>query len=374
MSKGKRFIFVGGAPRSGTTLTQKILDSHPDIFAGPEFDHIPYILNLRNSLHSGIDNGNLGVFSQKGEINKSIRKLIENLLLPAADKNHCRFISEKTPLNVLYFKELMEIFPQAKCIHVIRDPRAVINSMFQVGKRAENKGFEEIPLFFRDINTSLELILSCLVKGFEAAKLFKGRVYNLYYEKLVIEPEKEIKKLCDFLEIEWDAKMLNLNDRKHPDNYIIDDIWFTSNIYYRNPDVTNLFAWQTNLSSDQIIKITKTLKNNKELRSLGYDFEAQYDLKALLSEAGSNALEKTDFEKAEKLFLNLCIIDKTPQNYYQLGISQFNLEKYKLALESLTKSLGSDFLYQEKAQFLIKCLEKLGDYKTAETFLKRLKS
>ena len=45
---GSRFIFVGGAPRSGTTLVQNMLDSHPDILGGPEFIHIPDIINLRH--------------------------------------------------------------------------------------------------------------------------------------------------------------------------------------------------------------------------------------------------------------------------------------------------------------------------------------
>lgn len=47
---GKRYILVGGAPRSGTTLLQNILDSHPDIVGGPEFMHLRDFVELRKTL------------------------------------------------------------------------------------------------------------------------------------------------------------------------------------------------------------------------------------------------------------------------------------------------------------------------------------
>ena len=57
LSRGKRFVFIGGSPRSGTTLVQNILDSHPVICGGPEFHHLPDIMNLRKALRDSIAKG-----------------------------------------------------------------------------------------------------------------------------------------------------------------------------------------------------------------------------------------------------------------------------------------------------------------------------
>lgn len=45
--KGERLIFTGGAARSGTTLVQNILDSHPDIVGGPEFLHLEDLMAFK---------------------------------------------------------------------------------------------------------------------------------------------------------------------------------------------------------------------------------------------------------------------------------------------------------------------------------------
>jgi Sulfotransferase family len=57
----KRIVFVGGSPRSGTTLIQQLLNYHPAVYGGPEFDFVPEIADLfrrmRQSIRSGrIDN------------------------------------------------------------------------------------------------------------------------------------------------------------------------------------------------------------------------------------------------------------------------------------------------------------------------------
>ena len=53
-------------------------------------------------------------------------RLIEDLLLPLADRHGAPYLSEKTPSNGLVFRELLELFPAARCIFVLRDPRATI--------------------------------------------------------------------------------------------------------------------------------------------------------------------------------------------------------------------------------------------------------
>ncbi len=146
-NKGKRLVFVGGAPRSGTTLVQNMLDSHPLIFGGPEFLHIPDLLELRKKFHYSISVDYISVFCSKDEVDRFLVSWVESLFLPLADKENCDLYSEKTPENVLVFSEMIEIFSQSHFIQVIRDPRAIVSSMQQVKRRAVQKGIA-IPFFY----------------------------------------------------------------------------------------------------------------------------------------------------------------------------------------------------------------------------------
>jgi hypothetical protein len=117
-----------------------MLDSHPDICGGPEFDHILDIIGLRDKLRVSISSGRTSAYHSEGGVDRATGAFIEQLLLPYADDRDCKVVSEKTPWNVLVFRELLEVFPEARFIFCVRDPRAVTTSMIEVGKRAQEKG------------------------------------------------------------------------------------------------------------------------------------------------------------------------------------------------------------------------------------------
>jgi hypothetical protein len=50
-----RLVFVGGSPRSGTTLVQRVLNHHPKVYGGPEFDFIPSIAELYQKFLRGLE-------------------------------------------------------------------------------------------------------------------------------------------------------------------------------------------------------------------------------------------------------------------------------------------------------------------------------
>ena len=181
---GARFIFVGGAARSGTTLVQNMLDSHPDICGAPEFHHIADIVQLRKKLYSSIDQELIDLVCSYDDVDSCICALIEGLLLPLAEKYGCRLLSEKTPNNVLIFPELINLFPEAHFIYVVRDPRAVIASMLQVGKRAKKVGWKTQD-YTQSVFAAISYINQCLKAGFASYKIAPKRVLAVVYERLV---------------------------------------------------------------------------------------------------------------------------------------------------------------------------------------------
>jgi hypothetical protein len=57
MNQINQFVFIGGAPRSGTTMIQNILANHSGIHAGPEFDWTPELARIFSGIKRGIQNG-----------------------------------------------------------------------------------------------------------------------------------------------------------------------------------------------------------------------------------------------------------------------------------------------------------------------------
>jgi len=270
----KYFIFVGGAPRSGTTLVQNMLDSHPDISGGPEFMHLPDIIQLRNRLHNSIKEGRIDSYCSKSDVDKQISLMIENLLLPIKKSNGKKIISEKTPGNVNVFSELMELFPKAKFIHVVRDPRAIVASMLQVGKRAKKVKGLKIQEFTRSTSAAINYIKKCFENGFEAAQNAPDQIMTVVYEKLVNDPVSETKTICNFLNIEWSSEMITPQNKKHLGEGSItkSTVWYNKNSFNRAPETGELNKWASQLNVIQKAVIFLSFRNDKELVRLGYNF------------------------------------------------------------------------------------------------------
>jgi hypothetical protein len=251
-----------------------MLDSHPFILGGPEFLHLKDIIELRRKFHYSISRGWIDILCTKKDVDNHIISTIEKRLLPLADDHQCQFYSEKTPENILVFSELIELFPEAHFIQVIRDPRAIVSSMKQVKERAINKGLEP-PDYCVNISASTAYIKKCFDAGFTAIKNSPDKVLTVIFEQLLINPEKETKQICSFLGIEWNALMLRPADKKHLGERAItnksNEIWYDLKSYYQNPDYRNVDKWRSELPLGHQIITTLAFMGNQELSKYGYD-------------------------------------------------------------------------------------------------------
>jgi hypothetical protein len=272
--RGKYFIFVGGAPRSGTTLVQNMLDSHPDILGGPEFMHLPDIIQLRNRLHNSIKEGRIDIYCSDSDVDKQIRFMIENLLLPIKKKYGGKIVSEKTPGNVIVFSELLELFPESRFIHVVRDPRAIVASMLQVGKRSKKVKRLKTQDFTHNTSAAISYIKKCFENGFGAAQKAPDRIMTVMYEKLVTDPVFETKRICKFLDLEWSSEMISPQNKNHLGEKPTtrSNVWYDENSFNRAPVKTEINKWETQLTLVQKAVIHLSFRNNKVLADLGYNF------------------------------------------------------------------------------------------------------
>lgn len=77
---GKNMLFIGGAPRSGTTLMQRIMGAHSQVYAGPEFDFIPTHINkLRAKMLGSIRSGRIKPIVDECDLDQALGLFITSI-------------------------------------------------------------------------------------------------------------------------------------------------------------------------------------------------------------------------------------------------------------------------------------------------------
>jgi len=206
MQKNQKPIFIIGCPRSGTTLVRVILDSHPHICCGPEMHVIKTLQTCQQQIFSHWKQLKpYGV--SKDEFNQTMASMYTVFLDQyVADKKKIRW-AEKTPENIFHVPFIDTLFPNCQFINVIRDGRDVVTSFKKRwGRSAIFSGIKQW-------NKSAELTFS-FRKRFSS-----GRYIEVKYEDLVQSPERETKKMMDFLGEPWTEELLHHQQHHH-------DFWF----------------------------------------------------------------------------------------------------------------------------------------------------
>lgn len=267
-------IFIGGVPRSGTTLVQKILDMHSQVYAGPEFDHLPQICRVYTGMRQGLANGRQSVYYSAEQLTESFRAFINDIFNRKAKAEKVLYISEKTPSNVLVFGTLKELFPSSKFIFVVRDPRANIVSFRTVAKRAHKFG-DRVTLG-KTLSRDLQLIHKYLKAGNDFYLNNPNQCFLLHFEELLKTPEEIIQKLCAFLNISFEEAMMRLDSRESDASKLINEgnlsvrAWSTPGMLEKGIEKAKMESWRTELGRKEKIII------DEFFRSRGYECLREY--------------------------------------------------------------------------------------------------
>jgi hypothetical protein len=152
------------------------------------------------------------------------------------NKPNPRIWIDHTPSNLKYACRLLELFPDAKMIHVVRDGRAVASSLMKVDWGPN------------EIHCAAHRWVEELGYGL-AAESFWGRkrVARFRYEDLVRDPVDTGKRLCAFLAIRFDTQMGLAN------GFVVPEYSSKQHAFVgKRPDVQRAAAWETELDSRQI--------------------------------------------------------------------------------------------------------------------------
>lgn len=223
---GQNLVFIGGPPRSGTTLMQRIMGAHTDVFAGPEFDFIPTeITKLRINMTRSIRSGRIDKIIDEKSLDRAFMAFICSLFEKRLEQTGKSVFCEKTPANAFAFSELQEYLPKARYIMMVRDPRDIANSMKSVKDRFIFNG-ERPPRFVRSIAASVQEINRFYKAGLFAAEK-SSKVLLVYYEDLVSNPDKEIRRVCNHIGVEYQREMQNIERKPFVNASSSDENWYS---------------------------------------------------------------------------------------------------------------------------------------------------
>ena len=194
-------IWIGGVPRSGTTLMCAMLDAHEDIRCGEETRVIPSILRLTKE--PKFNNQSISDTANKEQSALNIATGAYILSIISKHGNPAPYLCNKDPMTLQSMPKILTMFPNSKFILMIRDGHATIHSM--ISRNVSIAGFdtETYQGALKDWNKLIsQMYQTCLQVG-GAVCLPK------HYELLVLPPEVHMRHILEFLDIEWDENVLH---------------------------------------------------------------------------------------------------------------------------------------------------------------------
>lgn len=195
-------IFIVGMPRSGSTLVEQILASHPLIEGAGELAEMD-----RLAAYIGGQAGQDWPEAVARLDAAGLQALGERYLAGASRFRRTArpFFTDKMPSNWRYLGLIHLILPNARIIDVRRDPMACCFSAFAT---YFNRG-TRVPTTLEDLGRHYRACAD-LVDDFAAA--LPGRIHRLRYERLVADPEGEVRRLLSYLGLPFDAACLRFHE------------------------------------------------------------------------------------------------------------------------------------------------------------------
>ena len=203
-ASGAAPIFILGMHRSGTTLLEQLLDGHTEVSGLGE------LYDFTSTMRYATDHHCAGV------IDPRIVERAVNADLAGAGKRYLdgvswrlgneRFFIDKLPSNFLNLGFICEALPQARILHMVRDPlETCFSNLRELFSEANQYSYDQIELadFFSQYRK--------LMAHWHA--MFPGRILDVDYRKLTLDPESEIRRVCDFVGLPFEPAMLDLRAR-----------------------------------------------------------------------------------------------------------------------------------------------------------------
>ncbi|MBJ6360249.1 sulfotransferase family protein [Paenibacillus sp. GCM10012307] len=214
---GSNLVFLLCTPRSGSSLATVMLQNHSKVFATQEMWFLMSLYDLK-----------LAPYRPYGGT-EIIKQFFNGVLPEAAYEQACRSFAvevynsllksgtaekviDKSPRYYYLLEFIDQLFPNSKRIWLIRNPLSVIASYKKVNRHVRDRFDLKGELTQPKFNIKMADITIGLFRYMDYFSRPHPHTYRLYYEQLAINPQEEMRKLCEFLDLSYEEGLERYGD------------------------------------------------------------------------------------------------------------------------------------------------------------------
>ncbi len=272
----KNLIFLISLPRSGSTLTQKIISAHKDVYTRSE--HWIMI----NPLYALKNEGTKAEYNKKWEYgatqdfishlpgggknrySEHLRNMYLSMYNDYLTENTKTYFLDKAPRYYLIINELQEVFPNAKFILLVRNPLGVLSSIISTWTKSD---WYKVKNFRVDLTKGVDIITDELLDK-------RDNIFIMRYEEMLADPSRIFQKCFDYLNLDFSESYIRNYAKSTEEKWLRGD---QKGIYEKNGiDTSNSLKWIEHLNDPQHWRVLydylQTIGREK-FNAIGYDFD-----------------------------------------------------------------------------------------------------
>ena len=196
-------VFIVGMPRSGTSLVEQILASHPEVYGAGELHDIGNLINMLPVGLGGKAPYPHGLAAiKKAQIDEIAERHLAKLTNFSPQFSR---VTDKMPHNFRHLGMIAMLFPGARVIHCLRDPVDTCLSIYSLPFSANHLYASELSQLGAYYRQYQELMAHW-------KKVLCIPILEVQYEEIVANPEEMTRRMIEFCGLEWDERCLRFHE------------------------------------------------------------------------------------------------------------------------------------------------------------------
>jgi hypothetical protein len=193
-------------PRSGTSLVEQILATHPDVFGGGELASLGLVVSAISDAGRSQGIGTPEAYDLLS-FNRVNAFAADYLATITSLNSAARYVTDKMPSNFMRLGLAEILLPDCRVIHCVRDPRDTCLSCYFnyfEGGNAFSFDLADLAAYYRDYRRMMD----------HWKQILTLPMLEVRYEDVVADQEGQTRRMLEFLDLPWDERCLSFHENK----------------------------------------------------------------------------------------------------------------------------------------------------------------